>query len=164
MFKNAFDFLPKRFRYLHRLESGQTRFEQALGGGASFGYSWAIAQNGVVVRRGAGGTARVLASGKSVPFTPATMSQAASTSKTLSAVLLMKVLRDRGLSVDAKVGPYLPSCWRKGPGVAQLTFRDLLAHQTGFKDANQSCKEDPLGCLREAVERVWRERTGKERG
>jgi CubicO group peptidase (beta-lactamase class C family) len=137
-----------------------SRVEQALGGGASFGYSWAVAQNGVVVRRGAGGTARVLSNGKKVPFTPKTMSQAASTSKTLSAVLLMKVLLERGIAVDAKIGPYLPSCWTQGPGVSQLTFRDLLAHTTGFRDANQSCSDDPLACLRKAIEKGGRPATG----
>lgn len=126
--------------------------EQVLGGGAAFGYSWAIAQNGVVAASGAGGTARVLPGGARVPFTTKTMSQAASTSKTLGAVLLMKVLRERGISVDGKVEPYLPSCWKRGPGISALTFRDLLAHTTGFLDSNQSCQADPLACLARAIE------------
>jgi CubicO group peptidase (beta-lactamase class C family) len=128
-----------------------TSVEQVLGGGAAFGYSWAIAQHGVVAASGAGGTARVLPDGKRVPFTTKTMSQAASTSKTLSAALLMKVLRERGLSVDDKVAPHLPSCWKRGPGISSLTFRDLLAHTTGFLDSNQNCRDDPFGCLARAI-------------
>jgi CubicO group peptidase (beta-lactamase class C family) len=125
--------------------------ENALGGGASFGYAWAIAQNGDIAASGAGGTARVLPGGKRVPFTTTTMSQGASTSKTLSAVLLMKVLRERGLSVDDRVAPYLPSCWKRGPGIASLRFRDLLGHTTGFLDSNQDCRADPLRCLAQAI-------------
>lgn len=137
--------------YALDLEAFAESVEAKLGGGAAFGYAWALAQNGAVVRSGAGGTARVLPSGQRVAFTTRTMSQAASTSKTLSAVLLVKVLRERGLSVDAKVAPFLPSCWEQGPGIATLTFRDLLAHTTGLLDSNQNCRADPLGCLARAV-------------
>jgi hypothetical protein len=134
------------------------RIEGQLSGSRSVGWSFAIAQNGIVVVRRAGGLRLSPANGGPKPFTPNTRSQAASTSKTLSATLLVKVLLERGVSVDAKVAPYLPSCWAKGPGVDSLTFRELLAHKTGFDDAFQDC-DDPFACLAKAIATGERRRT-----
>ena len=127
------------------------RIEEKLSGTRSVGWSFAIVQAGTIIRRQAGGQRLLSTNGGPKAFTTKTQSQAASTSKTLSAAVLMKVLTERGVSVDAKVAPYLPSCWVKGRGVDTLTFRELLAHKTGFDDSFQSC-DDPYECLRKAIE------------
>ncbi|HXG76929.1 MAG TPA: serine hydrolase domain-containing protein [Gaiellaceae bacterium] len=126
------------------------RVEDKLAGNA-VGWSYAIAQHGIVVVRKAGGQRLLAANGGPKPFTVRTKSQAASTSKTMSAALLLRVLGERGISVDARVAPYLPSCWRQGKGVSELTFRDLLAHRTRFDDGRVDCS-DPYECLRKVIE------------
>lgn len=131
------------------------------------GYSYAIAQDGAVVRHGADGDRRTpdgingLAAGW--PFTSETLNEMSSTTKTVTLVAVLRALRDRGISVDSPVAPYLPAPWVRGPGMDTVTFRDLLSHGkaptvTGdkltvakglFKPGN--CKTDFYGCLRDAV-------------
>ncbi len=120
------------------------------------GFAFAIARNGAVVRSGAGGYRRVAqgaASGFASapdPFTPDTMAQAASASKTITAAALLKALDEQGISPDAKIGPYLPHCWKQGPGIADLTFRDVLGHHT-LLPKGSGCSDHPLLCLLEAI-------------
>src|SRR5829696_2691788 len=93
------------------------------------GFSYAIDRNG--------GEAR---------FTADTMAQAASASKTITAAALIKALDERGLSVDTKIDKYLPRCWKKGPSVRGLTFRDLLGHHSLLPQGT-NCSDDPLACI-----------------
>jgi CubicO group peptidase (beta-lactamase class C family) len=114
------------------------------------GFSYAIARNGAVVRSGAGGFRRLDHDGGADAFTADTMTQAASTSKTITAAALAKALHERGLSVDSQIGKYLPRCWKKGPSVNSFTFRDVLGHHTMLPDA-QGCADDPLLCILEMI-------------
>jgi CubicO group peptidase (beta-lactamase class C family) len=57
----------------------------------------------------------------------------ASVSKFITAVSMVKALDAKGISVDAKILPYLPAAWVKGTNVDKVTFRDLLRHTSGFK-------------------------------
>ena len=118
--------------------------------GKVVGYSYAIARNGAVVRKGHWGLRRLGVDGGDLSFTDDTMSQAASTSKTVTAAALIKALVARGLTVDTKIGSYLPDCWAKGPNVANFTFRDVLGHHTILPDGT-GCSTDPLKCLLEVV-------------
>ena len=43
------------------------------------------------------------------------MNETSSTSKTVTAVAAARVLEQHGISLDAKVGPYLPAPWARGP-------------------------------------------------
>jgi CubicO group peptidase (beta-lactamase class C family) len=127
------------------------------------GYGIAISHRGAVVRTGAGGVRRHAIDGGALPFTPNTVSQTASAAKLVTAVAIVKALRDRGLTVDARVAPFLPSCLEQGPGIGTLTFRQLLDHTSGLSgargfDSQQSCNgRDPFDCLVELLEkgRVW---------
>jgi len=119
--------------------------------GKAIGYSYAIGRDGALIRSGAGGARRLPQDGGRAPFTVNTQSQAASTSKTLTAVALVKALDDRGLSVDSRVAPFLPSCLKQGPGVNTLTFRELLDHTSGLSEPS-GCKDDPYGCLKKMIE------------
>ncbi len=117
--------------------------------GKAIGYSYAIGRDGALIRTGAGGLRRMPQDGRA-PFTVNTQSQAASTSKTVTAVALVKALNDRRLSVDSRVAPFLPSCLKQGPGVNTLTFRELLDHTSGLSEPS-SCKDDPYGCLKKMI-------------
>ncbi len=56
----------------------------------------------------------------------------ASVSKLITAIVAVKMLDERGLSFDTKIGPYLPNYWAKGPNSGDITFRKLLTHTAGF--------------------------------
>jgi CubicO group peptidase (beta-lactamase class C family) len=56
----------------------------------------------------------------------------ASVSKTLTAVLILRLLEENGLTPDDPIGPWLPEDWERGAGVDAQTFRDFLTHETGF--------------------------------
>lgn len=57
----------------------------------------------------------------------------ASVSKIVTAMAIVKLLRDKGVSYDALVSPYLPSYLNVGPNLGGLTFRQLLSHRSGFR-------------------------------
>jgi CubicO group peptidase (beta-lactamase class C family) len=56
----------------------------------------------------------------------------ASVSKLITAMAMTKLLHSRNISPDARILPWLPKYWHKGPGVDRLTFRHLLTHTSGL--------------------------------
>ena len=116
------------------------------------GYAYAIAHNGAILRSGAGGDRRTSQDGGRLPFTTHTQAQTASTAKTINAAAIIKALYDRGLTVDTKVAPYLPSCWERGKDVATLTFRQILNHTSGLPKAGSACNfGDGYKCLLDMI-------------
>jgi Beta-lactamase len=61
----------------------------------------------------------------------------ASVSKLVTAMAMVKLLRDKGVSYDALVSPYLPSYLSMGPNLGGLTFRQLLSHRSGFRQPSK---------------------------
>ncbi len=57
----------------------------------------------------------------------------ASVSKLITAMAMTKLLEDHNISPDARIWPWLPPYWARGPGVNQLTFRHLLTHTSGLQ-------------------------------
>jgi CubicO group peptidase (beta-lactamase class C family) len=117
--------------------------------GKSVGYAYAINLNGQLKRKGAGGYAilkRDLADGtklsdpKGIPQSPDKRMNIASVTKTLTATTVLKILQDKlaqghpNLTVDSKVEPFLPTSWVKGPGIKDLTFKELLSQFSGMND------------------------------
>jgi len=56
----------------------------------------------------------------------------ASISKLVTAIAMVRLLDDKGIDASAKIIDYLPQHWRKGPGIDQITFAQLLRHESGF--------------------------------
>jgi len=57
----------------------------------------------------------------------------ASVTKSTTAVGLIKAVTDTpGITLNSRIGPYLPSNWNAKPYVNNLTFKDVLSHKTGF--------------------------------
>jgi len=79
-----------------------------------------------------GGLARTAADAPSLPMAPDLVINIASVSKTMTATAVIQLLAQKGLTPDAKIGPYLYTDWHQGPNVNQLTFRELLTHTSGF--------------------------------
>jgi CubicO group peptidase (beta-lactamase class C family) len=57
----------------------------------------------------------------------------ASVGKMFTTIAVLQILTRRHLSVDARIEPYLPADWVKGPGIDTVTFRELLTHRAGFR-------------------------------
>lgn len=96
------------------------------------GYAFSIG-NGALVS-GSGGWARTSADGRSLAFTPQTRITVASVSKWISAIATMAILQQRGVSLDAPIGPFLPRDWDVPPYLRGLTFAQVLTHTSGIKD------------------------------
>lgn len=74
----------------------------------------------------------------------------ASSSKSMTAIALIKVLSDAGVSLDAPMANFLPSWWIKGPNIHLITFRHLLTHKSGIiKNAEKT--EDIRKVISEGV-------------
>ncbi len=57
----------------------------------------------------------------------------ASVTKSTTAVGLIKAVTDTpGITLNSRIGPYLPSNWNAKPYVNNLTFKEVLSHKTGF--------------------------------
>jgi D-alanyl-D-alanine carboxypeptidase len=82
-------------------------------------------------RREAGGLFRTATDG-ALPASATARHNVADASRPVTAVALLKLLRDRNLTTVDKIHPYLPSSWVKGPNIGQITFRSLLEHQSGI--------------------------------
>jgi CubicO group peptidase (beta-lactamase class C family) len=73
--------------------------------------------------------------GTGLPLRPETRMHVASVTKPITATAVLKALQeDPVVSLDSKVADFLPPSWTRGPGVANLTFRDFLSQYTGMND------------------------------
>jgi CubicO group peptidase (beta-lactamase class C family) len=81
-----------------------------------------------------GGLARTSADGAEQPFTSVTKLTVGSVSKFITAVGTIAVLDKYGVSVDAAIGPFLPSDWSAASTyIKNLTFAQLLSQNSGIK-------------------------------
>jgi CubicO group peptidase (beta-lactamase class C family) len=111
------------------------------------GFAYVIAQDGVPMRAGGWGSARRGSDGQ-VPMTEHRTINIASVSKTLTAVATLQLLEANGLSTEDFIWPFLPPDWDLGPGVADLKFRHLLQHRTGWNQmfkAMTKAEQEPWG-------------------
>jgi len=81
------------------------------------GYAYVITQNGQVKASGSAGLARSVADGNKVMSINEIM-HVASVSKTITTAAVLKLLDEKGISVNASIAPYLPSHWVQGAGIA----------------------------------------------
>ena len=105
------------------------------------GYQYAIARDGALVRTSVYGTTGLARTNENPPNTSQVATKEmniASISKTITAMVLLRLLDERNLSVDSPIAPWLPASWALGagigpvPGSQQLSFRDLLTHRSGL--------------------------------
>lgn len=115
--------------------------------GKSVGYAYAINHNGQLKKEGAGGYAvleqdmpkdGIILDPKGIKQTARKRMNIASVSKTITATTVLKILQDKlakdfpTLTIESKVNPFLPASWKRGPGVADLTFKELLSQFSGM--------------------------------
>lgn len=108
----------------------------------SSAWSYAVQWQNAIVAIGSHGC-RVFPSTNNTVFHSPTKQQALlSTSKPFSAVAMLKLLREKGISIDTKIGDFLPPATMHGDALitfdgdcADITFRMLLNHTTALCDA-----------------------------
>ncbi len=98
------------------------------------GFGYAIAHEGTIVKSGGWGPRILPQDGVSLSFDGDTQKGTQSTTKTITAVAVMHLLSAKGISVNEKIFPYLPTGWARGPNTEQLTFAHLLNHKSGLVD------------------------------
>ena len=106
---------------------------QAAVGPFVSGYAYTINQAGQVAREsepGEGGWARTSADDPETPHSPLREQLLASVSKTITAVAMLRVLQDANIPVGAPISGFLPANWVRGPNANQLTFEQLLTHES----------------------------------
>ena len=97
------------------------------------GYAYAVAHHGQLVAEGAAGHARTSLNAPATPWTTSTRINLASVSKTLTTVALLKLLSHRRISINQAFYPFLQNqCPTAGPGVAAVTFKNLLEMKSGM--------------------------------
>lgn len=99
------------------------------------GFSYAINRAGLLAAADGVGAARTAADGFVAQSATKEMN-VASLTKTITAVQVLWYMQYGGIDVDDPIGPYLPWDWQIGDGVAELTFRHLLTHQSGLNNNN----------------------------
>ena len=101
--------------------------------GETVGHAFSIAYQGVSYNGGdAVGLARTSSDEPETDQSPNKESHVASVSKPITAIALLRLLDEQGVSPYEPVHPYLPSNWKLGAGVELLTFADFLKHESGF--------------------------------
>jgi D-alanyl-D-alanine carboxypeptidase len=115
--------------------------------GKSVGYAYAINLNGQLKKEGAGGyavlpqdmpTDGIKIDPKGTAQSARKRMNIASVTKTITATTVLKIIQDKlakdypNLTVDSKVNAFLPTSWKRGPGVANLTFKELLSQYSGM--------------------------------
>ncbi len=100
--------------------------------GEAVGYNYAIAVGGTIVAEDGVGEARTAPDGAAAQEADKQV-QIASVSKTLTAILILRLMEEHGVAPDTAIADYLPSDWTLGTGVAQITFAQLLTHTSGLK-------------------------------
>jgi CubicO group peptidase (beta-lactamase class C family) len=123
------------------------------------GFGFAVSKDGAIVAEGAGGSRRLgqddpTGRNQALAFDVTTQNEAASTSKLVTAAVLVRTLEELGISLDAKVAGAVPTCWTRGPGITNtiggLTWMQLLNHTSRLTRPNE-CDNNPYECLRKSI-------------
>lgn len=94
------------------------------------GFAFTINQAGNFVREGFGGWARTSADPPETPHSPLREQVLASVSKTITGVAMLRALQDANIPVSTPISGFLPANWARGPNANQLTFEQLLTHES----------------------------------
>ena len=118
--------------YLYRINID--KFDQSLRNamdGLGVGYCYIIKRKGKILHFHASGWAQVGTDGP-ISWAPHIPMNMASVSKFVTAIAVMRLFRDSGMSLKMSIAGFLPQYWTKGTGVGGITFRDLLRHEAGL--------------------------------
>ena len=101
--------------------------------GKSVGFTFFASYKNRVAQGSTGGDARRAPDPNPRKMTVDDKFNIASVSKTITAAAVLKLLSDKGISVDTPVYTYLPTDWKLGNNFKTITFRELLTHRSGIR-------------------------------
>lgn len=107
------------------------------GNDTPIGWAYTISTNGNLSRSNAYGQARIPIDGE-INFTLNKEINVASVTKFYTAIAAMQLLEANNLTIEDKIEDWLPASWTKGPGVTDLSFKDLLKHESGLQSTNNN--------------------------
>lgn len=99
--------------------------------GLGVGYCYMLKRNNKIVHLGASGWAQIPGDGD-VPWLFHIPMHIASNSKFITAIAIVRLLRDLDLPVTTPIRPFLPQYWERGPGIEAITFENLMRHESGL--------------------------------
>jgi CubicO group peptidase (beta-lactamase class C family) len=67
-----------------------------------------------------------------IAWSPQAPMHIASMSKLPTGILTTQIFDAKGLSFDTPISGYLPAYWQQGPNIGEITFRNLMTHQSGI--------------------------------
>ena len=95
------------------------------------GYCYMLKRRGKLIRFGSSGWGQLPGDGD-IPWWFHIPMNIASVSKFVTAVAVIRLLRDLKIPVTTSVAAYLPNYWSRGAGVDAITFENLLRHEAGL--------------------------------
>jgi CubicO group peptidase (beta-lactamase class C family) len=113
--------------------------------GKAVGYAYSIGKSGKLDRQAGVGFARVAADSPITAQSASKVMTVASISKPVTAAATLRLLEQKGISVDSPIGPWLPEAWKRGTGVDAITFRDLMTHRSGLLQNYQTATGTTAG-------------------
>ena len=109
------------------------RMQQGLDGQV-VGYALTVSANGLLHSEVGYGQRRTEADPPQKPFTTKDRINVASLNKTVTAVAVFRALAAKNFDLNTSIKQFLPSDWTLGQNVDAVTFRELLAHTSGFRE------------------------------
>lgn len=145
----GFLLFPLRFFYrinVHKLEQKLSAVLDATG----VGYSYLIRRKGKAAVIRSSGWAQRPGDGD-LPWRFDVPMDSGSIAKIITAAVVKLLLDSNGISESSPVRPYLPTYWGQGRGVSQITWRDLLRHESGLGAAQDGSGPTTYKAGREAI-------------
>ncbi len=93
-------------------------------------------RRGLSVIRRADGPKRTAADPPASQFSVFDRFNPASVSKSVTAVATLQLLSKHGISINARIHPYLPTNWNIPPNNRTITFKEVLNHTSGLRGVN----------------------------
>jgi hypothetical protein len=97
----------------------------------TIGFSYAISSGDNVVRYGGEGKSRISTEGNII-YTASTRQELASVTKFMTAIAAFKLLEIKGKTPNELIKNYLPDSWATHSDYNNLSFKQMLAHKSGF--------------------------------
>ncbi len=93
-------------------------------------------RSGFAAFEGASGPKRTSANPPASNFSIHDRFNPASVSKVVTATAILRSLEQKGISIHASIGNYLPASWDVPTSVQGITFQQLLSHKSGFRNSS----------------------------
>ena len=120
--------------------------------GRSAGYAFTVIADGFISVSRVGGDARRVPDANPRKMSYADKYNVASVSKTITAAAVMKLLSEKGISLDSPIYPHLPPNWTTfGNFAKEVTFRQLLTHRSGIRCPTEVTYSELKMCIAKGI-------------